>query len=201
LAYMLIAEISPLRFVVYAVAQLLGAMVGAGFIKTVNSYDFDHAEAARNLNQHGTLDSNNFGIEILTCGILVMVWLSITERRRRNEDRWFGHIVLGFVFLVVYLIELPINGGGMNPARAFASAALSGIWTAQWPFWVGPLVGTVIAVIIYELFIREKGYGHNDAVDPLYHPVTAKHGGHYIATQTTATHRRKPTTEATPLTS
>jgi MIP family channel proteins len=51
----------------------------------------------------------------------------------------------------------PISGTSLNPARTFGPAIMSGVWTAHWVYWVGPIIGAVIAAVIYEyIFIREK---------------------------------------------
>jgi len=156
LAYAVTAEISPLRFLVYVANQLIGAMIGAGFIKTVSSHYFDTANAGFNFNQDGYTDSNSLGIEVLTTTILIMTALSLSESVRSKENRWFGHLQLGFVFLVAHLIALPINGSSMNPTRSFATAALTGRWAGQWPLWVGPGLGALIGAISYEVFVRER---------------------------------------------
>jgi len=189
LAYTVTAEISPLRFLVYVGFQLIGAMIGAGFIQTVSSSDFLNAEAGRTLNQPGATDSNNLGVEVLTTFILIMLVLSLSESVRNTEDRWFGHLQLGFCFLVVHLISLPINGTSMNPTRSFATAALSGIWTAQWPFWVGPGLGALAGALCYETLIREKGSRHVAGSSTPSHVPASRPG-----------HSRKVTTEVTPLT-
>jgi glycerol uptake facilitator-like aquaporin len=192
LAYTVTAEISPLRFLVYVGFQLIGAIIGAGFIKTVSSIDFLAAEAGRNLDQAHFVDSNSLGVEVLTTFILIMLVLSLSEDRRTKEEKWFGHLQLGFVFLVVHLISLPINGTSMNPTRSFATAALSGIWTAQWPFWVGPGLGALAGAVFYEILVREK--------TPYFPGVEDAHPHSHSHSATRPSHRRNITNEITPLT-
>jgi glycerol uptake facilitator-like aquaporin len=55
-----------------------------------------------------------------------------------------------------------VSGAFMNPARSFGPALLSGTWTAQWVYWVGPMAGTVLGALLYR-YVR--------AADP---PITAK---------------------------
>jgi glycerol uptake facilitator-like aquaporin len=195
LAYTVTAEVTPLRFLVYVAFQLIGAMIGNGFIKTVSEWNFDGVQAGRNLNQAGENDSNSLGVEVLTTFILIVVVLSLSDSKRTQQDRWFGHLQLGFVFWVVHLISLPINGTGMDPCRSFATAALSGYWAGQWPLWVGPGLGSLAGVVIYETFIREKGPRHPPGSTHGVPPLAAGGGSAFRPG-----HSRKHTSEVTPLT-
>jgi glycerol uptake facilitator-like aquaporin len=38
----------------------------------------------------------------------------------------------------------------MNPARAFGPALVSGQWVGQIVYWVGPLVGGILAALLWQ---------------------------------------------------
>ena len=53
-----------------------------------------------------------------------------------------------------------LTGAVMNPARAFGPALLSGHWEDQAVWWIGPIVGAVIAALLYHyVFIEEPARG------------------------------------------
>ncbi|KAK2150200.1 hypothetical protein LSH36_418g00000, partial [Paralvinella palmiformis] len=45
---------------------------------------------------------------------------------------------------------VPYSGSGMNPARVFGPAVVSGSWNNHWAYWVGPLVGGAIGALLYD---------------------------------------------------
>jgi len=50
-----------------------------------------------------------------------------------------------------------VTGAAMNPARAFGPALASQVWENQLIYWIGPIVGAIIAAWVYEnAFISER---------------------------------------------
>lgn len=37
----------------------------------------------------------------------------------------------------------------MNPARSFGTAAIMNIWDNHWVYWAGPILGGVVAALLY----------------------------------------------------
>ncbi len=51
-----------------------------------------------------------------------------------------------------------MTGAAMNPARAFGPALISGNWFAQPVWWIGPIVGGVLAAQLWErLMLHQVG--------------------------------------------
>jgi hypothetical protein len=53
-----------------------------------------------------------------------------------------------------------MSGFGMNPARSFASALPSGIWTAFWIYLFIPFAGMLLAAELYLFAERNKVNNH-----------------------------------------
>lgn len=52
-----------------------------------------------------------------------------------------------------------LTGGSVNPARAFGPALVSGEWSNQLVYWVGPLIGGGVAGALYQWFFRAREEG------------------------------------------
>jgi aquaporin Z len=48
-------------------------------------------------------------------------------------------------------VDAPFSGMSMNPARTFASAAASGIWTSVWVYFTAPILGMLAAAELFQL--------------------------------------------------
>ena len=57
-----------------------------------------------------------------------------------------------------------LTGAAMNPARAFGPALAGGFWQNGLVYWIGPIIGAVIAALIYEyVILRVWRAGHQVA--------------------------------------
>jgi aquaporin Z len=67
--------------------------------------------------------------------------------------RWTG-LAAGALVALYIVIEAPVSGMSMNPARSFAPAVLSASFQAIWIYFAAPLIGMAAAA---ELFVRTRG--------------------------------------------
>ncbi len=152
----------------YVLAQVVGGIVAAALIRiAVGSLDAVNGEAAASLmgavsvgyGEHAPLASSglNFGLgialmtEMLATGALVLVALGSTARRSHRAVAPFA-TALALAILMMWTI--PFTNGGLNPARATATALFSDTWALQqlWVWWLAPLVGAAIVGLLYRVF-------------------------------------------------
>ncbi len=66
-----------------------------------------------------------------------------------------GGFAIGLTVTAAILAIGPLTGASLNPARSFGPAVASGVYEAQLIFWIGPIVGGLVAALLYEfLFLR-----------------------------------------------
>lgn len=78
--------------------------------------------------------------------ILVFVIFGTVVDKRAPAVGGFG---IGAAVAANILLCGPLSGASMNPARSFGPALAGGVWTAHWVYWVGPLIGALLAGLLY----------------------------------------------------
>jgi len=156
----------PARDVIpYILAQLAGAVLGMGVIAGIadgNSSFFPTAQAHALGSQCYSAGSTYCGgfnmsavflIEVAFTFFLVMVILFST--RATGTAKNLAPIGIGLTLLMANLVAIPVDGASINPARSFAPAVLSSMWSSgnwaigqDWIFWVAPIVGGLLAAVL-----------------------------------------------------
>jgi len=142
-AQWLLRKLSTITAFQYITAQLAGAVAAAAVLRGV----FPHARAILALGtpQLGVDVGQWTGIltETVLTFFLVLVVLIITDSE--HESRSHAALTIGFMLTVAILIGGPVTGAALNPARAFGPALASGMWSHQLVYWIGPLLGALLA--------------------------------------------------------
>ena len=79
-----------------------------------------------------------------------------------------GGLAIGLTLTAGILAIGPFTGGSLNPARSLGPAVASGVFEGLYVYFVGPIVGSVAAALLYDtLFIRrEREPADHGAVRP-----------------------------------
>jgi aquaporin Z len=56
--------------------------------------------------------------------------------------------VIPFLYAIMVPLEAAISGTSTNPARTFGPALISGRWDGWWIYWIGPMAGMLIAILV-----------------------------------------------------
>jgi aquaporin NIP len=84
--------------------------------------------------------------------VLAVVAVALNPRAWRD----WGPLSIGLTLGFAVMIFGPLTGAALNPARWFGPALIGEEWGGVWPYLVGPLLGAVLAVVVYR-FVIEAG--------------------------------------------
>lgn len=134
----------------YWIAQLLGAVVAALAVNAILPASFTDPVAlgTPHIGQPGVGTGAAVVLEAILTFFLVFVYFATAVDRGGAFDKVAG-LVIGLVVTAGILAGGPITGAAMNPARWFGPAVVSGTWADAWVYIVGPIVGGVIAAVVY----------------------------------------------------
>ena len=141
----------------YIGAQLVGAVVAAFSHKAI----LPEAGAKVNFGTQGgpsdLLNHNAFSglaVEMILTFFLVTT-IFMTAVHRKASAGMAGIAIGGMIFLI-HLVGVPLTGASVNPARTLGPAIASGYWSFHWIYWVGPVVGAVVAgLIMQQVYIKK----------------------------------------------
>jgi MIP family channel proteins len=145
-------RIDPIDAVVYVLAQLSGAVLGALAVKGLlldegRAVDWGAGTISPLLgSDFAGMVCEGIGTLLIVLGVVAVAM----NKRARNE---WGPLTIGLTFAFCVFIFGPLTGGCFNPARWFGPALVSNEWGGVWPYIVGPLLGALIAALIYKFVI------------------------------------------------
>ncbi len=87
-----------------------------------------------------------FLAELFMATVLMGVVLSLSNRPSlANLTSYF----VGILIALYVLFFAPVSGFSINPARTTGSAVFAQVWTAEWLYFIAPLLGMMIAAEVY----------------------------------------------------
>jgi aquaporin Z len=146
----------------YVLAQVLGGIAGAGVLYLIASGKDGFSSA-------GGFASNGYGAhspagyslgaalvaEVVLTFFFLFIILGATDKR---APQGFAPLAIGFGLALIHLIGIPVTNVSVNPARSTATAVIAGGWAIEqlWLFWLAPVVGAVVAGVLYPMITGER---------------------------------------------
>jgi MIP family channel proteins len=155
LAAAAIKRISPIDAVIYMLAQLSGAVLGALLTKGL-LLDEGRATNYGATEVTGYLANNFAGMIVEGVGTFCLVLVILAAVFSRKSFKEWAPLAIGTTLGFIVMVGGPLTGGAFNPARWFGPALVSNEWGGVWPYLVGPAVGALLAAAVF-VFVLEKG--------------------------------------------
>jgi MIP family channel proteins len=154
-------RIEPMMAVVYIIAQLLGAALAAYALKAI--FPAAVAETTRLGGQSVATDVSTFQAifaeAIATFFLTFVVFGTAVDPKAPKV----GGFAIGLVVTADILAIGPLTGASMNPARSFGPAVVSGVLVGQMIYWIGPIIGSILAAVLYDQLFLRRG------IEPVEH--------------------------------
>jgi aquaporin Z len=146
----------------YIVAQVSGAILAAGTLYLIASGKAGWTAGGFASNGYGELSPGKYGvtaalaIEVLTTFFFLFIIIGTTSK---GAATGFAGIPIGFALVLIHLISIPVTNTSVNPARSTGPALFAGgeYLEQLWLFWIGPIVGAMIAGVIAKWLYEHEG--------------------------------------------
>lgn len=151
IAMLVSGKLSAKDFVGYVVAQVLGAIVGAALIGVFLGWDCGFGA-------NGLYNADvalSLVIECVLTFVFVLVILGVTAK---TDNAAVAGLVIGLSLTLVHILGIHFTGTSVNPARSFGPALFAGgdALANVWVFVVAPLVGGVLAALVWKFLHSGK---------------------------------------------
>jgi len=163
IAMLVAKKISLMDTIGYIIAQLIGAVVAAFMLRAIQTGapGFTMGDWALGSNGWGPGYLGNytttaaFLAETLLTFLFLFVIFAVTSKLGNSN---MAGLAIGLTLVLIHLVSIPITGTSVNPARSFGPAIFAGGIALQqlWLFIIAPVVGAVIAAIVWRFAFEPK---------------------------------------------
>jgi aquaporin Z len=146
----------------YIIAQLLGASAAAWILFIIASgkagFSLNAGFAANGFGEHspgGYTLVAAFVCELVMTFMFLLIILGSTDKR---APQGLAPVAIGLGLTLIHLISIPVTNTSVNPARSTSQAIFVGGWALSqlWLFWVAPILGAILAGLVYRILFAEK---------------------------------------------
>lgn len=146
-------KLTPVLGALYIIAQLLGGVVAAFFLKAiwpaavVNAVGLGAPTVGAGINVGAAF----FAEIIMTFFLMFVIYGTAVDER---GPRAIAPLAIGLTITMDIFLGGAISGAVMNPARQFGPALVQGVWGNWWLWWLGPIIGAVLAAALYAYVLQ-----------------------------------------------
>jgi len=146
----------------YIIAQVLGGIAGASILYVIASgqdgFSLAGGFASNGYGEHSPMGFSMTAALVTEVVMTFMFLIVILGATHKNASAGFGGLAIGLALTLIHLISIPVTNTSVNPARSTSQALFAGGWAVEqlWLFWVAPIVGAILAGIVYKFMAPNK---------------------------------------------
>lgn len=144
----------------YIVAQILGAIAGAGILFMIASGKAGFEVGGFAANGFGEHSPGGFsmGAAFITEVVMTFMFLIIILGATHSKaTKGFAGLAIGLGLTLIHLISIPVTNTSVNPARSISQAVFAQGWAMEqlWLFIAAPIIGAILAGFVYNMISPE----------------------------------------------
>jgi aquaporin Z len=145
----------------YIAAQVLGGIAGAGILYIIATGKSGFEIAGFAANGYGEHSPGGYSLPAALVTEIVMTFMFliiILGATHSKAPKGLAGLAIGLGLTLIHLISIPVTNTSVNPARSTSQALFAGDWALSqlWLFWVAPIIGAILAGIVYKIISPEK---------------------------------------------
>ena len=147
----------------YIISQTGGAIAASFVLYAIASghHGFDAVASGFATNGFGSRSPDGYSLaaafvcEVTMTAFFLFTILGATDKR---APAGFAPIAIGLCLTLIHLVSIPVTNTSVNPARSTGPALIVGgeAIGQLWLFWVAPIIGAIIAGVVYPLVSSES---------------------------------------------
>lgn len=139
------------KLLLYVLSQIFGAFLAA--IALLIVFKTDSGLGLPELAAGVTIGRGTLTEALLTFLLMLAIYGTMIDKR---ATRGFHGLVIGLAYTGCILSGGKITGASLNPARSLGPALVSGNWSNHMVYWAGPIVGGVLAALLYKYILADS---------------------------------------------
>jgi aquaporin Z len=148
----------------YIIAQILGAIAGAGLLFLIASGKDGYSVAANGLGQDGYAAASPGGYNLLsgfvaeTVFTFIFLLVIFGSTSTKNIHGGFAGLAIGLSLVLIHIVGIPVTGVSVNPARSIGPALLVGgtAISQLWLFILAPILGSILSAVVWRYLLERK---------------------------------------------
>ena len=145
----------------YIIAQVAGGIAGAAVLYIIATGKAGFEVGGFASNGYGEHSPGGYSLtaalvtEVVMTFMFLLIILGATDK---GAPQKFAPVAIGLGLTLIHLISIPVTNTSVNPARSTGVALFADGWAISqlWMFWVAPIVGAILAGIVYRWLGRQE---------------------------------------------